>query len=105
VDVIWHQLDAADAGVFSAAQDKGIYAIGLYNDQSSKSPTTVIASVFISPTTQTYLAACGKVKPGVADLVNLSNGMQIVMTSLMPAEAQDAVKVVIEDLKSGKIKP
>ena len=105
VDVIWHQLDAADAGVFSAAEDKGIYAIGLYNDQSSKSPTTVIASVFVSPTTQTYLAACGQVKTGVADLVNLSNGMEIVMTNLMPAEVQDAVKVVIEDLKSGKIKP
>lgn len=105
VDVIWHQLDAADRGVFSAAEDRGIFTIGLYNDQSPKSPKTVIASVFVSPATQTYLAACGKVKDGVADTVNLTNGMQIVMTSLMPPEAQQAVQKVIEDLKSGKIKP
>jgi basic membrane lipoprotein Med (substrate-binding protein (PBP1-ABC) superfamily) len=105
VDVIWHQLDSADVGVFSAAEDKGIYTIGLYADQSSKSPNTVIASVFVAPSTQTYLAACGKVTPGQADQVNLSNGMQIVMTDLMPADAQTAVQQVIEDLKSGKIKP
>lgn len=105
VDVIWHQLDSADVGVFSAAEDKGIHTIGLYADQSSKSPNTVIASVFVAPSTQTYLAACGKVTPGQADQVNLSNGMEIVMTNLMSAEAQAAVKQVIEDLKSGKIKP
>ena len=105
VDVIWHQLDSADVGVFSAAQDKGIYTIGLYNDQSPKSPKTVAASVFVAPSTQTYEAACGRVKPGVAGTINLSNGMQIVMTDLMSAEAQKAIQQTIEDLKSGKIKP
>lgn len=103
VDVIWHQLDSADVGVFSAAEDKGIFTIGLYADQSPKSPNTVIASVFVSPTTQTYLAACGKVKTGEADLVNLANGMEIVMTNLIPSDAQSAIQKVIEDLKSGKI--
>lgn len=105
VDVIWHQLDSADVGVFSAAEDKGIFTIGLYNDQSPKSPKSVIASVFVAPATQTYTAACGKVKAGVADTINLSNGMEIVMTSLMSPEAQAAVQKTIEDLKSGKIKP
>ncbi len=105
VDVIWHQLDSADVGVFSAAEDKGIYAIGLYNDQSPKSPESVVASVFVAPSTQTYEAACGNVKPGVADTINLKNGMEIVMTDLMSAEAQDAIETIIEDLKSGKIKP
>lgn len=103
VDVIWHQLDSADQGVFSAAKDKGIYTIGLYGDQSSKSPETVIASVFVAPSTQTYLAACGKVKDGAGDMVNLSNGMEIVMTNLMSSDAQKAVQTTIEDLKSGKI--
>jgi basic membrane lipoprotein Med (substrate-binding protein (PBP1-ABC) superfamily) len=105
VDVIWHQLDSADVGVFSAAEDKGIYTIGLYGDQSPKSPDTVIASVFVSPTTQTYAAACGNVKPGVADTISISNGMEIVMTSLMPESAQQAIQKVIEDLKNGLIKP
>jgi basic membrane protein A and related proteins len=105
VDVVWHQLDSAASGVFSAAQDKGIYAIGLYGDQSSMSPKTVVASVFVAPTTQNYLAACGKVNKGKADMVNLSNGMQIVMTNLMSQDAQKAVNQTIEDLKSGKIKP
>ena len=105
VDVIWHQLDSADVGVFSAAEDKGIYAIGLYNDQSPKSPETVVASVFVAPSTQTYEAACGRVTPGEASTVNLSNGMQIVMTDLMSAEAQAAVQATIEDLKSGKVAP
>jgi len=105
VDVIWHQLDAGDAGVFSAAEDKGIYTIGLYNDQSPKSPDTVIASVFVSPSTQTYEAACGRLESGVASTIDLSNGMEIVMTSLMSAEAQAAVQKTIEDLKSGVISP
>ena len=105
VDVIWHQLDSADVGAFSAAEDKGIYAIGLYNDQSPKSPDTVVASVFVSPSTQTYEAACGRVKEGLADTITLANGMQIVMTNLMSSEAQDAVNQTIEDLKSGKITP
>jgi basic membrane lipoprotein Med (substrate-binding protein (PBP1-ABC) superfamily) len=105
VDVIWHQLDSADVGVFSAAEDKGIYAIGLYNDQSPKSPDTVIASVFVSPSTQTYEAACGRVERGAAGTINLSNGMEIVMTDLMSADAQDAVNETIEGLKSGEIAP
>jgi basic membrane protein A len=105
VDVIWHQLDSADVGVFSAAEDKGIYTIGLYGDQSSKSPTTVVASVFVAPATQTYAAACGQVEPGIADTITISDGMQIVMTSLMSEEAQQAIQKVIEDLKNGVIKP
>jgi basic membrane protein A and related proteins len=103
VDVIWHQLDSADVGVFSAAEDKGIYTIGLYGDQSPKSPDTVIASVFVAPSTQTYEAACGRVTPGIASTINIKNGMQIIMSDLMPSEAQDAVTQVIEDLKSGKV--
>lgn len=34
-DVLGHLLDAADAGVFAAAEDKGVWSIGLYGDQSS----------------------------------------------------------------------
>jgi basic membrane protein A and related proteins len=105
VDVVWHQLDSAASGVFSAAQDKSIFTIGLYGDQSSMSPKTVAASVFVAPATQNYLAACGKVGKGKADMVTLSNGMEIVMTNLMSADAQKAIKQTIEDLKSGKIKP
>jgi basic membrane protein A len=105
VDVIWHQLDSADVGVFSAAEDKGIYTIGLYNDQSPKSPDTVVASVFVAPSTQTRAAACGEVAAGIADTITLSNGMEIVMTDLMSAEAKAAVEATIEDIKSGKIKP
>jgi len=105
VDVIWHQLDSADVGVFSAAEDKGIYAIGLYNDQSPKSPDTVVASVFVAPATQSRAAACGEVTAGVADTISLSNGMEIVMTDLMSAEAQEAVNKTIEEIKSGSVGP
>lgn len=103
VDVIWHQLDAADAGVFSAAEDEDIYTIGLYNDQSPKSPETVVASVFVSPKTQTYLAACGEYQQGEAMGIDLNNGMEIVMTDLMPDEAKEEVRDTIEKLKSGEI--
>ena len=105
VDVIWHQLDAADVGVFSAAEDKGVYAIGLYGDQSPKSPDTIIASVFVAPSTQTYEAACGRVESGTATTITLANGMEIVMTDLMSGEAQEAVNEAIEGLKSGDIGP
>lgn len=102
-DVVWHQLDSADQGVFKAAEDKGIYTIGLYGDQSPKSPKTVIASVFVAPSTQTYLAATGKVKKGAADMVTLTTGMEIVMTNLMPADAQKAVHDAVDGIKSGTI--
>lgn len=104
VDVIWHQLDSADVGVFSAAEDKGIYTIGLYGDQSPKSPETVIASVFVSPSTQMYEAACGRVNKGQGDVITLNNGMEIVMTDLLSEDAQKAVLQTIEDLKDGTIK-
>ncbi len=103
VDVVWHHLDSADVGVFSAAEDKGIYTIGVYTDQSPKSPDTVIASVFVSPKTQTYGAACGKIEMGKANVIGLNNGVEFVMTKLMSEEAQKAVLQVVEDLKSGKI--
>lgn len=103
VDVIWHQLDSADVGVFSAAEDKGAYTIGIYSDQSPKSPSTVIASVFVSPTTQTYESGCGRLTKGQANTITASNGIEFVMTDLMSEEAQKGVQQVFEDLKSGKI--
>lgn len=34
-DVLYHVLDTADAGLIAAAQDEGVYAIGLYRDSST----------------------------------------------------------------------
>ena len=44
VDVFWHFLDAADAGMFSAIEDRGAMAIGLNADQSELAPSVTIGS-------------------------------------------------------------
>ena len=47
-DFLIHNADAAGLGVFQAAQDAGIYAIGTNGDQSEAAPETILASAVIS---------------------------------------------------------
>jgi basic membrane protein A len=108
IDVLWHVLDTADAGLLAAAQDKGVYAIGLYRDSSNLAPKAVIGSTLGSPTTQVYVLACGQEKyiSGQASTidVNVPDGVGINMTSLTPPDVQAKVKDVLAKMKSGEIK-
>lgn len=104
-DVLWHVLDTADAGLIAAAQDAGVYAIGLYRDSSDLGPKAVIGSALGSPGTCVYLLACGKIlthEPQVLD-VNMEDGVGITMTDLTPPDVQERVNAVFEKVKSGEI--
>lgn len=102
-DVLGHLLDAADAGVFAAAEDKGVWSIGLYGDQSKLGPTTHIGAAFADAGLVVYKAATepldGKVhmegvKEGVVSFGAFSDAV--------PQTVRDAVKAAEEDLRTGK---
>ena len=107
IDVLFHVLDTADAGLLAAAQDKGVYAIGLYRDSSNLAPKAVIGSSLGSPTTQIYVTACGQQKflsgQALAMDVNVPDGIGIKMTSLTPPDVQQKVNDILAKMKSGEI--
>lgn len=103
VDVLWHLLDAADAGVMSAAEDKGVMVIGLYGDQKKLAPNAHIGAAFADASRVTYKAATealdGKVhKEGVAEGV-VSMGAY---SDKVPQAVRDKVKEAEKELASGK---
>jgi basic membrane protein A len=108
VDVLYHVLDTADAGLIAAAQDKGVYAIGLYRDSSNLGPKAVIGSSIGSPTSQVHILACGTegfLSGQARSLdVNVPDGVSINMTGLTPADVQQKVNDVYAKMKSGEIK-
>jgi len=104
VDVVAHLLDAADAGVFAAADDEGIYSIGLMSDQSSLGPKSVIGSQLISPKVMTYKTACGDyLDHGTHALSAEDGGVDVALTDLMPEDVQAVVLDTLEKMKSGEI--
>ncbi len=105
VDVLWHMLDAADAGLISAAEDKGVWAIGLYRDSSYLGPNSVLGSTTGSPGAMIYVLACGNGKPGelIPVTVNDPGGIGIHLTDLTPKDVQQKVLDALEGLKSGEI--
>jgi len=104
-DVLWHMLDTADAGYISAAEDEGVWAIGLYRDSSSLGPKSVIGSTLGSPGTLVYQMASGKGKGGetVYLTVNSPNGIDIHLTDLTPKDVQQKVLEALEKMRSGEI--
>jgi basic membrane protein A len=104
-DVLYHILDTADAGLIAAAEDKGVYAIGLYRDSSALGPKAVIGSALGFPGELIYDLACQKVAKGTNNWlsVHTPNGVNIHMTDLVDAETQAKVKAVYEDLLADKL--
>lgn len=104
-DVLWHVLDTADAGLVAAAQDAGVYAIGLYRDSSALGPKAVIGSAIASPGSEIYKLACGEalVHQALYLDVNMEDGVSIHFTDLTPPEVQQKVLAIYEKMKSGEI--
>lgn len=105
VDVLAHHLDTADAGLISAAEDKGVYAIGLYRDSSSLGPRAVIGSSIGSPATLVYEMACGNAPRGKATAmtVNTPNGVDMHMTKLVPGDVEKRINEIIKKMRSGEL--
>jgi basic membrane protein A len=105
VDVLWHMLDTADAGLISAAEDRGVWAIGLYRDSSSLGPNAVLGSTLGSPGTMIYELACGRGVPLEMTYVdvNTPGGVDMHMTELTPEDVQQKVNEALEKMRSGEI--
>jgi len=105
VDVLWHMLDTADAGLISAAEDRGVWAIGLYRDSSSLGPNAVLGSTLGSPGTMIYELACGRGVPLEMTYVdvNTPGGVDMHMTELTPEDVQQKVNEALEKIRSGEI--
>jgi basic membrane protein A len=105
-DVLWHVLDTADAGLVAAAQDSGVYAIGLYRDSSALGEKAVIGSAIGSPGSLIYGLACGKTLTHQTLFldVNMEDGIGIQITNLTPPDVQDRVNAVYAKVQSGEIK-
>ncbi len=104
VDVVAHLLDTADAGVFSAAEDEGIYSIGLMSDQKNLGPNSVIGSAMISPQVMTKASACGLyLDGGIHALSAQDGGVDVALTDVMPEDVQAIVLDTMEKMKSGEI--
>ena len=105
VDVLWHMLDTADAGLISAAEDRGVWAIGLYRDSSSLGPNAVLGSTLGSPGMMIYELACGRGVPLEMTYVdvNTPGGVDMHMTDLTPEDVQQKVFEALEKIRSGEI--
>lgn len=103
-DVLAHLLDAADAGVFAAAEDEGLYSIGLMADQSHLGPNSVIGSQIISPRVMTKRTACGEYLDGGTHALSAQEGgVDVALTDVMPEDIQAIVLEEVEKLKSGEV--
>lgn len=105
-DVLFHILDTADAGLIAAAEDEGKYAIGLYRDSSDLGPGAVIGSAIGSPGGLIYELACGHVPMGQKQYLNVHTpkwGVDIHMTDLTPADVQERVKAIYEQMVADEL--
>lgn len=104
-DVLYHILDTADAGLIAAAEDQGVYAIGLYRDSSALGPKAVIGSALGFPGTMIYELACGRIPKGEKTwlTVHTPDGVNIQMTDLVPADTQATVKAVYEEMLADRL--
>lgn len=101
-DVMGHLLDAADAGVFAAADDKGVMAIGLYGDESKLGPKSHIGAA----TADASLVVFNAITQPLDGQVHTEGVKEGVIgfgayADSVPQDARDAVQQAIDDLKSG----
>ncbi|MEZ0537337.1 BMP family protein [Caldicellulosiruptoraceae bacterium PP1] len=107
-DFVFQVAGQTGLGVIKAAEEKGVYAIGVDADQNYVSPKTVITSAVKKVDVATYTVIKdtkeGNFKSGIVyfDLSNDGVGLAPFMEGV-PKEVVDKVNSVAEDIKAGKI--
>jgi basic membrane protein A len=103
-DVVWHVLDAADAGVLSAADDEGVMAIGLYGDQSALAPDAHIGAIIADASELIYAAGSQPLDGQVHD-EGIAAGVVSIghYSEAVPQEVQDQIAAIEEELKSAPV--
>jgi basic membrane protein A len=100
-DVLWHVLDAADAGVLSAADDEGMMAIGLYGDQSALAPNAHIGAIIANASDLVSAPGSEPLDGQVHDEGIVAGVVSIgVYSDKVPQEVQDQVAAIEAELKS-----
>jgi basic membrane protein A len=100
-DVLWHVLDAADAGVLSAADDEGLMAIGLYGDQSALAPNAHIGAIIADASELVYAAGSMPLDGQVYD-EGIAAGVVSIgsYSDAVPQEVQDQVAAILAELQA-----
>jgi basic membrane protein A len=100
-DVVWHVLDAADAGVLSAAEDEGKMAIGLYGDQSALAPTAHIGAI-MADASQLISAPGTLPLDGQVHDEGIAAGVVSIghFSDAVPQEVRDQVAAIEAEVKS-----
>jgi basic membrane lipoprotein Med (substrate-binding protein (PBP1-ABC) superfamily) len=112
-DVVFAATDQAARGVFSAAEDAGVYAIASYADQSNLAPNAIVTSAiydFIKLLKEMIVnAQAEKLEKGKFYRVGLDGYSFLVANKELSAkvvspEVQAKVDALIADIQSGKLK-
>lgn len=105
VDVVWQLLDAADVGVLTAAEDKGIMAIGLYSDQRRLAPHAHIGAALADPAKIIFSAATQDAQlDGKVHIEGVAAGVVSLgaLSEKVSQPARDRIKAAQQDLATGK---
>ena len=117
VDFLLPIADAAGLGVFRAAEaaqvdGKVVYTFGIYRDQSELSPTTILASIFVTPKVFVNLAKMVKEGTFKSQLhlftMTTDEATTLVYSSQLKDKVPESVQKAVEDTKakilSGELK-
>lgn len=111
-DVVYTVAGSTGIGAIEACKERGVYAIGVDNDQDYIAKGTVITSMMKRIDTAVYtaieLAAKGELEPGILEF-NIANGgidtSEFKYTrDKLPADALEKLAQIKKDIISGKIK-
>ena len=108
-DIVMHAANKTGLGLFTAAKEKGKYAIGVDIDQKSEAPDNVICSALTNPGLSVYnditASAMGTWQGGTSNWGIDDGAPAVALTQLVPADVKAAAEQAEKDIASGKIVP
>lgn len=108
-DFVFQVAGQTGLGVIKAAEEKGVYAIGVDSDQNYVAPKTVVTSAIKRVDVATYSiikdTLNGKFKKGIHYFELKNNGVGLApFMKGVPKSINDQINKTISDIKAGKIK-
>jgi basic membrane protein A len=108
-DVVMQAANQTGLGLFTAAKEKNMYAIGVDIDQSDQAPQNVICSALSNPGQSIYKdiadSAAGTWKGGTTDWGVKDGAPAAAITTLVPADVKALAEQAEKDIASGKVVP
>lgn len=108
-DVVFAATDQASQGVFTAAEEHGVYAVASYINQNSLAPKTILGSVQYDLSALVYSSIQHYVQKDISTsgyTAGLEKGVGLVAynSQLLPASVVSKVDSIKQDIISGKVK-